>query len=679
MLNLRLKIIEYIFEHELQSMYLLAPIAFGLGVTTYFNLSSEPQLTYWAISLAGLTLLSFLSFKFDKFFFTIIFITLFVAGFTSGIVRTISVKSPFVQDDDRVTWVRGRLEDIERNGNTAKMILSDLDLWRPDVKKFSAEYTPKNIRITVRTKIDDDIRVGNMVAFKAMLQPPSSRPVFPGGYDYAKVAYFRQIGGVGYAISPVKLFERTEPGLINKFEDYYYKKVHNIIKDKDLAGMVIAQITADRFEVSDELQEKVRNAGLSHLLAISGMNITAVTIWCFFMVRSLFSFFPGIALTHDTKKLSCVVAIFLGFIYLMVTGMPISALRAFLMTLLFFLAIIFDRFSFSLHSVAVAALAIMLVMPEQILFPSLQLSFAAVIGLIGFYGLYQEYFKKDRTYDRGIIEKIFFVFIATLATTIAASFATIPLIVFHFGTIQNYTILANMICVPIVELLLLPFAFLAIIAMPLGLEWLPLKLAELGAIVLRDVSYYVSEKKDSVTHFASLPNYFLWLVIGGFLILFIFKTRIRFIGVPLIITGYAMVFLPPTTPDFVVSESGNLVVMKAPDGNYEYFGAKRQSFALYQFISKLGSDKVEYKEASDECNKEKCIYRNIVFGKELTAGDCDGFDYLVNLGKDKITCKTTEVIDKDRLKAHGTHLIYINEKKLLAVDDLTTDRPWYQR
>ena len=702
------KIFGFFVEKELQSLYLLAPVIFALGVITYFNLSFEPKLLYSTIAFLVSAIIALASFKLQRFFFIFLFIGFFVAGFFFANLRGVDAKSVMIEKDLGVIWVRADVKDITKKEKDITLVLRNVDLWQPDVKKFSPERTPTKIRVTVRTKIEDGIRVGDRVAFKAILAPPAQRPIYPDGYDFGKIAYFQKIGAVGYAISPIKLFEKKEANAIDRFQDYFYENVKANVADPDLAGIIVSQITADRVELSDEAKKNMQNAGLGHLIAISGLNMSVAMVWLFFLSRSLFSLWPRVALNYDTKKISVFICIVLGFIYLLVTGMPISAVRAFLMVLLFFIAVLFDRFSISLHPVAFAAQVILIVAPEQVLMPGFQLSFAAVIGLIGMCEMYDRYIKKNLSKDRGFIKKWLFVFFGVITTTIFTSLTTAPFGILHFGTFQNYGVFSNMIGVPVVSTLVLPFAFISIIAMPLGIEKPFLQVAEFGARIIRDTSAFISNKEGSVTYMADLPNGFIAFVVIGFLILFIFRTRIRFVGIPIILFGYYMLTAKPITPDFVINETGSLIALKQGDGGYKYYGINRKSFAQYQFNSKLGIAKPEFIKSSKECNKKRCEYMNVFFGKEPIKTDCDKYSFIFNLGKNEFSCDNSNVIaselsergnpasnsegwiassqaprndevvviDRNTLTAKGTHLLYLKKNKLVTASDAILDRVW---
>ena len=65
------------------------------------------------------------------------------------------------------------------------------------------------IRITIRTKSDSSIKIGDTISFSAVLHPsPSASSEY--GYDFAKFAYFQGISAVGYAVTEIKLISENK-------------------------------------------------------------------------------------------------------------------------------------------------------------------------------------------------------------------------------------------------------------------------------------------------------------------------------------------------------------------------------------------------------------------------------------------------------------------------------------
>ena len=95
-----------------------------------------------------------------------------------------------------------------------------------------------------------------------------------------------------------------------------------------------------------------------------------------------------LAYNTNIKIMSGLISITGSFLYLQISGNNIAATRAFIMTSIFILAIIFGRSPYPLRSVMIAAFLILCFLPEYVFHPSFQLSFAAVLCLISGYEFY---------------------------------------------------------------------------------------------------------------------------------------------------------------------------------------------------------------------------------------------------------------------------------------------------
>jgi len=203
--------------------------------------------------------------------------------------------------------------------------------------------------------------------------------------------------------------------------------------------------------------------------------------------------------------------------------------------------------------------------------------------------------------------------------------------------------------------------------------------AELGADIIKNTSYFISHKAASVTYTADVASSFIYFVVAGFLIFFIFNTKIRFLGIPVLLLGYALIVQKNEMPDIVVNESGSLVTLKTEDGGYKYLGINRDSFALYQLSSKLGTGKPEFIKSSSECSRKKCVYKNVAIGNFWQNSECGKYEYMINTGKFELNCDKAVVIDRDRLKELGTHLLYLDKKKVVSASDSGSKRIWNRR
>lgn len=96
--------------------------------------------------------------------------------------------------------------------------------------------------------------------------------------------------------------------------------------------MAAALATGLRGEIPDGVRQQMRDSGLAHLLAISGLHIGLVTAFVFALVRGGLALGPGFALRWPLKKIAAVVALLAAAIYMMLAGATVPTQRAFIMT-----------------------------------------------------------------------------------------------------------------------------------------------------------------------------------------------------------------------------------------------------------------------------------------------------------------------------------------------------------
>ena len=130
--------------------------------------------------------------------------------------------------------------------------------------------------------------------------------------------------------------------------------------------MAAALMTGDRSAINDDVWQALRDSGLAHLLAISGLHVGLVAGILFFALRGALAMVGALD-------------------YVILTGETVPTQRAFVMLGLVLLAVMLDRRAFSMHLVAWAAVIVLVTAPEALLGPSFQMSFAAVVALIATY------------------------------------------------------------------------------------------------------------------------------------------------------------------------------------------------------------------------------------------------------------------------------------------------------
>lgn len=204
------------------------------------------------------------------------------------------------------------------------------------------------------------------------------------------------------------------------------------------AGILIG----DRSGFTPEYEEAFRKTGLSHLLALSGYNITIIVLAVFWLLQWF------------TKPIRLTMTLgFLVFFVLFVGG-GASIVRAAVMGAIGLFVVHSGRTAHGITLLLLASIAMVLVSPLILAFdPSFQLSFAGVVGLLGFSKPLTEIFGR-------FIKSRFWR--ELLTATLAAQLGVMPLLLSLFGEISLIAPLANLIIAPLVPIEML-LSFLAVI------------------------------------------------------------------------------------------------------------------------------------------------------------------------------------------------------------------------
>ena len=141
-------------------------------------------------------------------------------------------------------------------------------------------------------------------------------------------------------------------------------------------------VTGKRDFLSNDAKDLIREAGIFHIITISGVQMTLVAGIFFVVTRRLLALSPTLALNYPIKKWAAVVAMAGSVLYDIATGSRVGTERALIMTLIVLGAVIMDRRALTMRNLAFAVLAVVAIEPEAILGVSFQLSFAAVAALV---------------------------------------------------------------------------------------------------------------------------------------------------------------------------------------------------------------------------------------------------------------------------------------------------------
>lgn len=564
-----------LLEAERPRWLLWLPIGVGGGVGLYFSCKAEPSLWWMGLPI----LLGMLAFRWAWLWPGAVV----ALGFGVALGKASLLATPQLDAETPPFVFQGTLEKVERRPRDVRLTLGSLKY------KHGGQLPLQRVRLSCRGNLcqRQPLHPGQLIQVKAVLLPPQSS-AHPYGYDFRRQAYFDGLGAVGYIIAPPCSLQggiATSSHRLSYLRDGLTQFLRAHLKG--LAGDIAAAlVTGDRSGIPDAMRQLFADAGVAHVLAISGLHLSLVAGFFFFLVRTLLALIPPLALRWDTKKIAAICA-FVGISgYLALCGASLPATRAYIMTILVLGGILLDRSALSLRNVAIAATVLLLFMPEALISPSFQLSFAAVIALIAGYERYYSTFQAWMGSKPSWGRKLFLYGMGIVLSTLLSTIATTPYAIYTFHRFTLHAIPANMIIIPLVSFIIMPGLVLFLLMWPLSC------LLGLDQILAHSLSFMVAVSQEISTWHGSnipvkaMPTEVLVALTFGLLVFFLVKHPLRHASF-LIIGGALVSWWYQPLPNVFISKSGELVGLYTPRG-LEVNTLQKDKFARKSWMSYCG-------------------------------------------------------------------------------------------
>lgn len=671
------------FAAERARAFLAAPVLIGAGITAYFLVPFEPPV--WAVSAAlVLSVFCLWSFRTTRLAPSSTAVCLILVGLALISLRVAVVSEPILPAQVGPAGMTGTVTRVERRPDAVRLTIRPGSFGR-----LKPEDLPDLVKVSVRT-LDGPVSPGSRVSLLTSVRPPSS-PAEPGAFDFQRHAFFQGIGGYGFAMGAVKVTAEPESGGgFRRFRDTLSSRIAGTVGEPH-GGIAAALVTGDRSRVTEDQWRVLRDSGLAHLLAVSGLHMGLVTGFLFFGVRAALALFPTVALRRPIKKWAALAALAGGLGYLVLTGGSVTTIRAFVMVAIVMLAVLTDRRAISLRTVAIAAILILAVTPEAIVEPGFQMSFAAVTALVAAYETYGERWRSGM--GRATLFGRAARYIAGVGvTTLIAGAATGPFAIYHFGRFSDYGVLANLSAVPAVAFWVMPSATVGALLMPVGLEQPFFWLMGKGIGFVLAVGGAVADLPGAVRLVPAMPVWGLALVCIGGLWLCIMTTAWRFWGLFAVVIGLLSPYLHER-PLIRVDANARLISVRTADGATMLSSARREKFTAEQWLARdavAGSSRWPASGASQDgrlrCDTAGCILRleswMIALPKTqaAVAEDCRRADLVVSLEPVNGRCPSARVIiDRYDMWRNGAHAVWLDADKGPRVRSTGEDRgarPW---
>jgi competence protein ComEC len=662
------------------------PVAFGLGIAIYFTAEREPAL--WAAAALAVICTggAILARRHAIAFPVLLAAAAVTSGFALATIKTLRIAHPVLARPAGNITIGGFVEVREEREKTDRIVVRTLS-----VEGQRLEQKLERVRVSIRKGTAPP--VGAYITFRARLMPPLE-PLRPGGYDFARDLYFQGIGATGFALGAIKITEPpAQPGFwlnyaatVQGIRDTLDARIRAVIPG-DQGSIASALITGKRDAITTPVNDAMYISSLAHVLSISGYHMAVVAGVVFFVLRALLALVPSLARRRPIKKWSAAGALIAAAAYLLLSGVEVAAQRSFIMTAIVLIGVMADRTALTLRTIAIAAIAVLVLAPQSVVHPSFQMSFAATLALIA-------------TYERGLpwmtsanssrVTRIAMwggrEIVTLILASLVAGLATTPYAAYHFHRIAPYGVLANLLAMPIVSAWVMPMGLLALLAAPFGFDGPLWSLMGYGLDWMIAVAMFVAGLPGAVGRMPAFGTGPLLLCTGGLLLLCLLKTPLRIAGAIAVVAACIWAIRTPQ-PDVLISPDGEAVAVRSADGRLSIKRTSRDAFAAKEWLAADGDARTPNDRTLDRgfrCDALGCIAR-LADGKLVAAAtsadafeeDCREAALVVTARNAPPACAATII---DRNAAHARGAMALRRKgegwEITAARPAGQDRPW---
>lgn len=404
-------------------------------------------------------------------------------------------KPELIKSPEQAALVKGSIIELSNSttGDRAVIDVSEI------INKSGEQKLIDNTKIIIRSDVVE-AKIGDEIIFPVELSPiGKSDNYFSSGYaEYLrrKGIYFETYtkGNEIQVISNPFSFQ----GLAAEMKDNLETIFEHTELNKKTQNFLITILIGDRVYLDNDLRIIFSDAGLSHILALSGMHIAIIGGILFFLL------FP---LNFCGKyKLRYAITGILLFLYAFITGWNPSTVRATIMMAAVILCIILERKNTAWNSLLLASFIILLVSPYAIFDIGLQLSFICVASLIFFVRPLNPFEQHSHPELYKFGNMIIACFVTTLATWCICAY--------YFNIIPVSFLTANLVILPFLPVyLVLSIIYIFFSHIGYNIDFLRVIIDSGYEYLFSFVRYITSEGTSSIAFRPSLITVIIWLIL----------------------------------------------------------------------------------------------------------------------------------------------------------------------
>jgi len=273
-----------------------------------------------------------------------------------------------------------------------------------------------------------------------------------------------------------------------------------------------------------------------------------------------------------------------------------------------------------------------------------------------------------------------------LATSLVATLATAPFAIYHFDRAAAYSLLANLLAEPVVAFVIMPFAAIAVVAMPFGLEASPLKIMGWGVHVMSEIARWVAGLPGAATFVRAWPATALVMIVFGALWIALWRRNWRWLGIVPIGAGFATI-ISSAPADVFIARDAKAIAVRGADGKLAVLAAHPDDYTASQWLQRDGDRrKVAVARSAARCDAMGCVATardGRIVALSLNAGalieDCAKANVLIAAIAVRRRCASPElVLNRFDIARSGAISLSFNGDQI-RIETVAADRgnrPW---
>lgn len=387
------------------------------------------------------------------------------------------------------------------------------------------EHRPLKVKASFfRDSYSEKLKIGDGIRAYSVLKEPSN---FPGSYfDYRRYLLNHGYSATTFIYTNNWCYESVKLDALSLFEHIklsalvYRDKLLARLKLMDFSGedyaVLAAMALGERVSMSEDMTNDYSVSGALHVLSLSGMHLGII----YAMLMLLF-------IKRKRFVVTQVLIICAIWSYVIIVGMPITAVRSAIMLTVYSFVCLLNRNSVSLNTLAVSAMIVLIENSLSLYDIGFQMSFVSVLFIIVFYKPLNNILPlKFRNLK--IVNAIWKMSVVSISAQIGVA----PLVAFYFGRFSCYFLITNFIVVPASSIILYGVVMIFLTG---WWPWCQNVLSEILSVTLRfmnkGVSYIASLPGSSIDniHINQLQVLMFYVAVFSLYVFFIYARKMLWV------------------------------------------------------------------------------------------------------------------------------------------------------